>query len=362
MKGLSFGSLGRSNGIRQANSANPSVIGTNLRKEWRLGHAHAHPHGGHGHHHHAGHGHGNDATSKSRILVAALLTGGFMVAEAVGGVLTGSLALIADAGHMLTDSVALGFAWYAFHLAGRQATARLSFGYNRLKTLVAYTNGLAVFVIAGWIVWEAWQRFAEPSPVLGGPMLVIALVGLAINIGAFFVLHGGDREDLNMRGALLHVMGDLLGSVAALAAAGVILATGWYPIDPILSVLVALLLFRSAFGLVRDAGHVLLEGTPGGIDRDGVARDLVASVAHVRDVHHMHVWSLDGSRNMATLHARLDPGADAHLAVAAIKRRLASTHGIGHATVEPEHDRCADSDEDEHVHVHDHGESHSHQH
>lgn len=275
-----------------------------------------------------------------------------MLAEAVGGVLTGSLALIADAGHMLTDSVALFFAWYAFHLSGRQATARLSFGYDRLKTLVAYTNGLAIFVIGAWIVWEAWQRFEQPSPVLGAPMLVIALVGLAVNVVAFLVLHGGDRDDLNMRGALLHVIGDLLGSVAALVAAGVILATGWYPIDPILSVLVALLLFRSAYALVRDAGHVLLEGTPGGIDRDGVARDLVASVAQLRDVHHMHVWSLDGARNVATLHARLAPGADAHAAIGAIKRRLATTHGIGHATVEPEYDCCADSHDDEHAHEH----------
>ncbi|MFN3547705.1 MAG: cation diffusion facilitator family transporter [Mesorhizobium sp.] len=325
--------------------------------------ANGHSHASHGGHDHA---HDVDSASKSRILVAALLTGGFMVAEAVGGILTGSLALIADAGHMLTDSVALGFAWYAFHLAGRQASPRLSFGYYRLKTLVAYTNGLAIFAIGGWIVWEAWHRLTEPSPVLGGPMLAIAFVGLAINIGAFLALHGGDRDDLNMRGALLHVMGDLLGSIAAIAAAGVIMATGWYPIDPILSVVVALLLFRSAFGLVRDAGHVLLEGTPAGIDRDAVAHDLVASVSPVRDVHHMHVWSLDGSRNMATLHARLDPGTDAPRAVAAIKRRLAETHGIGHATVEPEYESCADSREDEHVHDHghdhDHGEDHRHAH
>jgi cobalt-zinc-cadmium efflux system protein len=300
--------------------------------------------GGHGNHHSGhGHSHGVKAGNKSRILFAALLTGGFMVAEAVGGVVTGSLALIADAGHMLTDTVALGFAWYAFHLAGRPATARLSYGYDRLKTLVAYTNGLAIFVIAGWIVWEAWHRLEAPSPVLGGPMLAIALVGLAVNVAAFLVIHGGDRSDLNMRGALLHVMGDLLGSVAALAAAGIIIATGWYPIDPLLSVLVALLLFRSAWALVREAGHVLLEGTPEGLDRDGVARDLVASVAHLREVHHMHVWSLDGSRTVATLHARLEDGSDPLAAIGAIKRRLASRHGIGHATVEPEYGRCADN-------------------
>lgn len=310
--------------------------------------AHGHDHHGHDHHGHDHHGHGHShaqgaaGTNKTRMLIAAVLTGGFMVAEAVGGILTGSLALLADAGHMLTDSVSLAFAWYAFHLAERSATSRLTYGYDRLKTLVAYTNGLTIFAIAAWIVWEAWDRFSDPSPVLGGPMLVIALLGLAINVGAFLVLHGGSREDLNMRGALLHVIGDLLGSVAALVAAGVILATGWYPIDPILSVLVALLLFRSAWGLVRDAGHVLLEGTPPSMDRDRIARDIEANVAGVREVHHMHVWSLDGTRNMATLHACLVEETDSHAAIGAIKSRLSEHHGIGHATVEPEFGRCAD--------------------
>ncbi|WP_157016357.1 cation diffusion facilitator family transporter [Mesorhizobium xinjiangense] len=288
------------------------------------------------------HAHGGDAGNKRRILIAALLTGGFMVAEVVGGLVTGSLALLADAGHMLTDSVALGFAWYAFHLAERSATDRLTYGYDRVKTLVAYTNGLAVFVIGLWIVYEAWERFHDPVTVLGGPMLAVALVGFGVNIAAFFVLHGGDRENLNMRGAVLHVLGDLLGSVAALAAAAVIIVTGWYPIDPILSVLVALLLFKSAWSLTRDAAHVLLEGVPQHLDRDRIARDLADNVAGVEEIHHMHVWSLDGSRNMATLHARLADGTDGHVAVAAVKRRLASRHGIAHATVEPEQGRCAD--------------------
>jgi cobalt-zinc-cadmium efflux system protein len=175
-------------------------------------------------------------------------------------------------------------------------------------------------------------------------MLAIAALGLAVNVAAFFVLHGGDRDNLNMRGAILHVIGDLLGSVAALIAAGVIIVTGWYPIDPILSALVAVILFRSAWGLVREAGAVLLEGVPERLDRDLIANDIEVGVAGVREVHHMHVWSLDGSRNMATLHARLDREADAFGAVTAIKRRLASRHGIGHATVEIEYDACADED------------------
>ena len=313
-------------------------------------HDHDHDHGDAGHDHaghsHGSHGHGHDhthgATDKTRVLIAAALTGGFMVAEAFGGFLTGSLALVADAGHMLTDSISLALAWYAFHLSSRAATARLTYGFDRVKTLVAYTNGLAIFAIALWIVYEAWQRFLEPAPILGGPMLVVAVVGLLVNIAAC-VLHGGDRA-ANMRGAILHVLGDMLGSAGAIVAALVILATNWTPIDPILSVLVSLLILSTAWSLMRDAAHVLLEGAPPELDRDGIARDIVANVKNVREIHHVHVWSLDGSKMMATLHACLTDGADANIAVRDVKARLADKFAITHATVEPEFGRCADAE------------------
>lgn len=317
-----------------------------------MGHGHdhhGHDHHGHSHGHH-GHGHAHGTGDKTRVLIAACLTGGFMVAEAVGGLVTGSLALLADAGHMLSDTVSLVLAWYAFHLAGRKATPRLTYGFDRVKTLVAYTNGLTIFLIGIWIVYEALHRMAEPAPVLGGPMLAIAVLGLAVNLGAFYALHGGDRENLNMRGAILHVLGDMLGSVAAIAAAVVILYTGWYPIDPILSALVALLLFRSAWGLVKEAGHMLLEGTPAGLDRDDIARDVEANVEGVAGIHHMHVWSLDGSRNIATLHATIREGADPHATICDIKLRLARLHRIDHATVEPEFGQCADRPAGAHLH------------
>ncbi|MEQ1944718.1 cation diffusion facilitator family transporter [Mesorhizobium sp. VNQ89] len=319
------------------------------------GHDHDHDHAGHDHagHDHAGHSHGrghvHGGTDKKRVLIAALLTFGFMFAEAAGGLITGSLALLADAGHMLTDSISLGLAWYAFHLAERPATARLTYGFDRVKTLVAFTNGIAIFAIGAWIVVEAFHRISQPTPVLGGPMLVIAMLGLVVNIAAFLVLHGGSRESLNMRGAILHVVGDLLGSLAALIAAAVIIFTGWMPIDPILSALVAVLLFRSAWSLVRESGNLLLEGVPGGLDRDDIARDLEASVPGVREVHHMHLWSLDGSKHMATLHACLAQDVDAHKAVVAIKTRLAEKHGIDHATVEPEFGACTDGGT-QHIH------------
>lgn len=316
----------------------------------------SHDHGEHPHG--VGHVHGGGG-DKTRVLIAAVLTGGFMVAEAVGGLLTGSLALLADAGHMLTDAVSLALAWYAFHLAGRAASSRMTYGYDRVKTLVAYTNGLTVFIIALWILYEAWQRIGAPSEVLGGPMLVVALAGLGVNIAAFAVLNGGSKDSLNMRGAVLHVLGDLLGSVAAIVAALVIMATGWMPIDPILSVLVALLLFRSAWALMKEAGALLLEGAPSSVDRDAVAADLVASNADVREIHHMHIWSMDGEKNMATLHACLAEGADPYAVVAAIKKRLATRHGIAHATVEPEFGACADAGRD-HDHEHEHEHDHDH--
>lgn len=333
---------------------------------------HAHDHGAPGHKHDHGHGggaHVHAGTDKKRVLIAACLTGGFMVAEALGGWLTGSLALLADAGHMLTDSVALALAWYAFHLGDKPATGRHTYGFSRVKTLVAYTNGLAIFVVALWICYEAWERFQAAPPILGKPMLVVAGLGLLVNIAGFLVLHGGDRENLNMRGAILHVLGDLLGSVAAIVAAVVIIFTGWTPIDPILSVLVAVLILSSAWRLMREAAHVLLEGVPANIDRDAVVRDLVQNIRGLREVHHMHVWSLDGTSNMATLHACLADGIDPYDAVLAIKQRLADEHGISHATVEPEFDRCTEGDRDhdrhhghEHVHDHEHGHDHDHVH
>jgi cobalt-zinc-cadmium efflux system protein len=234
-----------------------------------MAHSHAHDddhehagHAGHAHEeehdHHHGPGHVHGGTDKKRVLIAAVLTAGFMVAEAVGGLLTGSLALLADAGHMLTDSVSLVLAWYAFHLSSRAGSARMTYGFDRVKTLVAYTNALTIFMIGAWIVYEALHRVANPAPILAGPMFWVALVGLGVNIVTFFVLHGGSRESLNMRGAVLHVLGDLLGSVAAIIAALVILYTGWTPIDPILSALVAVLLFRSAWSLMRESAGLLL--------------------------------------------------------------------------------------------------------
>jgi cobalt-zinc-cadmium efflux system protein len=271
-----------------------------------------------------------------------------MLAEVVGGILTGSLALLADAGHMLTDSVALVLAYLAYRMSERPGTSRMTYGFDRLKILVAYTNGLTVLAIALWIVVEAIGRLSDPPAILGGPMLAIAAVGLLLNVVVFAILNGGDKESLNLRGAILHVLGDLLGSVAAIAAALIILATNWLPADPLLSIVVAGLLVLSAWRLMRESGLILLEAAPPHIDRNRVVDDLARHSEGVADIHHMHVWTLDGRRLMATLHARLRSGADAERSIGAIKSRLRDVHGIHHATVEVEtSDACPDDLRDE---------------
>jgi len=190
--------------------------------------------------------HSHAPNNERRVLWAALLTGGFMFAEVIGGIVAGSLALLADAAHMLTDTGSLVLAYFAFRISRRPANWTRSYGYDRFQIVVAFANGLTLFFLITWIIYEAIQRLIVPVTVLGGPLLIIATLGLAINIVAFWILHGGDRDNLNIRGATVHVLGDLLGSVAALAAGVVIVLTGWTPIDPLLSVLVALILARSA--------------------------------------------------------------------------------------------------------------------
>jgi cobalt-zinc-cadmium efflux system protein len=292
-------------------------------------------------HRHAGHHH-THTRNERRIGIAALLTGGFMIAEAIGGLLSGSLALLADAGHMLTDAASLALAWAAIHIARRPSDWQRTYGFHRFQVLAAFTNGLTLVFIAIATVIEAGRRLMAPAPVLGGPMLAIAVIGLAVNVAAFIALHGAERDNLNVRGALLHVLGDLLGSAATIVAALVILWTGWTPIDPLLSVAVALLIVRSAWFVLRESGHILLEAAPRSLDVEAMRDDLVAAVGGVEDVHHVHVWSLTQDRPMVTLHVRIAEPIRAFEIAHAIKARLRARHGIDHATIEVEHEDCAD--------------------
>jgi cobalt-zinc-cadmium efflux system protein len=304
--------------------------------EMHVSHSHSHDH--------AAHARGDaDANNERRMGLAAGLTGAFMFAEIAGGIVAGSLALLADAGHMLTDFASLALAWFGFRLARRPADWKRTYGFDRFQVLVAFANGLALFAIAAWIVYEAIERLATRPEVSGGIMVVIAVLGLLVNLAAFALLRGADRDNLNVRGAAIHVLGDLLGSVAALAAGGVILSTGWTPIDPLLSILVALIIVRSGWRVVADAGHILLEGAPEELDTRAIGPDLIENVKGVEDVHHVHVWSITQSRRMVTLHAVICGDDDSDQMVRKIKARLKERFRLDHATVEIERGVCADA-------------------
>ncbi|WP_192034659.1 cation diffusion facilitator family transporter [Halomonas sp. YLGW01] len=302
-----------------------------------MAHDHAHAHG---HHHHS--------DSEARLLWALGLTGTFMIAEVVGGVLSGSLALLADAAHMLTDSAALALAWFAARLSKRPSDRRRTFGYHRVQVLAAFVNGLALIGLVIWIGVEAIGRLLSPVDIQANTMMGVAALGLAVNLVVFAILHLGDRDNLNIRGAALHVLGDLLGSVAAIVAGAVILVTGWMPIDPLLSLLIALLILRSAWQLTRESAHILLEGTPDGLDVDQIERDIPRQVTAVSEVHHVHAWSLTPAWPMVSLHATLLDGMDRHEALISIKTLLDERFGIRHATIQLEaRGHCLDTPDSE---------------
>jgi len=287
--------------------------------------------------------HANINSNMRRVTIALVLTGAFMIVEVVGGIISGSLALLADAGHMLTDTMALALAAVAFHVSKRPADTKLTYGYQRFQILAAFVNGLSLLFIVGWILYEAVNRFLMPREVMGETMLIVAAAGLVVNIISFTVLHGGDRDNLNIRGAALHVAGDLLGSVAAIVAAIIIIYTGWMQIDPILSVAVAILILKSAWVLVKRSAHVLLEGAPEWLDTEIMREHLIAKIPEVSSIHHVHVWGLTPQDLMLTMHVcvNTEPTNPTDI-IRRVKAQLREEYGIGHSTIEIEMDDCAD--------------------
>ncbi len=280
-------------------------------------------------------GHHDEHTATGGRLKAALIVIlAFMVVEVIGGLLSGSLALLADAAHMLTDAMALGLALVANSLSRRPAGPYLHFGYRRAQVLAAFVNGLLLVALLMWIVVEAVQRIAAPQEVDWRFMIVVAAIGLAANAVAFRLLLPSGHDNMNVRGALLHVMSDLAGSVAAVIAACIIALTGWMAADPILSILVALLIGRSAWLLLRDSAHILLQGAPRNFDLPAMTRDLMGRVADVEDIHGVRVWQMAPGHLQLTMHAKLRKSADAEQALAKLKDTLANDYGVKDATVQ----------------------------
>lgn len=287
------------------------------------------------HSHHDAHDHGRGADRRALAVVFAL-TSIFMVAEVIGGLVTGSLALLADAGHMLSDALSLGIALFAVWLAGRPATPNRSFGYKRAEILAALFNGATLVAISIWIFVEAYRRFFEPPEILGGWMLAVATLGLVVNIVGAVILWRSGGESLNLQGALRHVLADLLGSVGAITAALVILATGWRYADPIISVLIGLLVLGSSWRLVRESTNILLEGTPPGIDAGEVGRSM-ARVPGVSEVHDLHVWTITSGFPALAAHVLVGRDEDCHARRRDLEEVLAREYGIEHTTLQVDH-------------------------
>ncbi|MGH8140328.1 MAG: cation diffusion facilitator family transporter [Steroidobacteraceae bacterium] len=301
-------------------------------------HLHRHSPGDAGHdHHHA------LPASQRQLFWALLLTGGCMLIEGVGGWIAGSLALLADSAHMLTDCASLAMSYAAVRAASRPATVSMSYGHHRWQVLAAFVNGLALQLLAVWIAVEALQRLRTGTSVQGQMVAGVAVIGLLVNIAAFVVLSRAEGS-LNVRGALAHVVGDMLGSLAALIAGGVIVFTGWMPADPILSGVVALIMVTSGWRISRESAHILLEGAPADCDGELIEHALSAAVPAVAGVHHLHVWSLTDERPVVTLHAVLRENTDRDRVLLDIQSTLRARFGVEHATVQIELTQCEDDD------------------
>lgn len=306
---------------------------TDLHHDHGRDHHHGHDHHHDHHHGHAGHSHGTEAGER-RLTVALLILGSFTLVEALGGYFANSIALLAEAAHMLADSASLVLAIVAIRVARRPASVWRTYGHRRYQPLAAFVNGQVLLALTAWVVYEAVVRLMALPKVNGRLMLAIALIGGAANLAALLALAGG--HSLNERGARAHVLSDLLGSAAASIAALAIIAGGWTLADPLLSLAVAALIFRSAWGLTRESAHVLLEGAPAGCDEQAIESELIGHVPGLIGVHHVHVWSMTGERPTVTLHASLAAGSGRGEVLAAIHARLEQRLRVEHTTVQIE--------------------------
>lgn len=290
-----------------------------------------HHHSGHDHHHHHHHHNAN----KKALLFSFILIFSFMIVEVIGGFLTNSLALLSDAGHMLSDAAALGLSLAAFKIGERGASTSKTYGYKRFEILAAWINGVALIIISLYIFWEAYHRFFQP-PEVGSGMLIVAGIGLVVNLVVAWILMKGDTsENLNLRSAFLHVLGDLLGSVGAIVAGLLILAFGWNIADPIASVLVALLVLVSGVRVTKDSFHILMEGKPAAISLDAITEELKL-IDGVKDVHDIHIWSITSDFHSFSCHMMVEDHVNRDVILQKASRLLSESYGLKHSTIQLE--------------------------
>jgi cobalt-zinc-cadmium efflux system protein len=272
------------------------------------------------------------------MVAAFFLTTGFMVAELVGGLLANSLALVADAGHMVSDAAALGLGLIAMWMASHPHTERRTFGFHRAEILAALANGALLMFLSFVVMWQAFARLSRPQEIESGLMLVVAVLGLAVNVVSLHILDGHRHDNLNVKSAFLHVFGDAVGSAGVIAAGLIIRFTGWTPIDSIVSVFIAILILWSGFGLVRETVSVLLESSPRHLDADALRRDLLA-LEGVRDVHDLHIWTVTSGFISLSCHCEVASSEVADGVLRQATALLRERYGIRHVTIQPETSR-----------------------
>ena len=302
-----------------------------------MGHHHDHGHHHHGHSHSHNHFEETREGNKKGLIIALLITTGIMFLEFFGGLITNSLALLSDSGHMLSDASALFLSLVAMWFALRPPSPNKSYGYYRFEILAALFNGVTLFVIAGFIVWEAYGRFFEPPTIASGTMMLIASIGLFANlISAWSLMRKGDvKNNVNLRSAYLHVLGDALGSVGAIAAGILMLLFDWYIADPIISVLVALLILKSAWGVIKHSVHILMEGTPLTINQEEVKAAL-KEIDGVIDVHDLHIWTITSGLDSLSCHILIEDHKNSQEILQEAINKIKDTFKIEHTTIQIE--------------------------
>jgi cobalt-zinc-cadmium efflux system protein len=316
--------------VLQPFNQNVNII--HLEGEFWIMHQHNHQHGhDHSHHDHARSG------NKKGLRIALIITVGIMILEFVGGLLTNSLALLSDSGHMLSDASALLLSLVALWFATKPSSPNKTYGFYRFEILAALLNGVALFVIAGFIVWEAIQRFNDPPTVASGSMMLIAVIGLLANLlSAWFLMRTGDvKNNVNLRSAYLHVIGDALGSVGAIVAGIVMIAFGWYIADPIISILVSILILKSAWRIIQNTVHILMEGVPASVDPEAVTKSLL-SITGVTGIHDLHIWTITSNFDSLSCHVVIADDIDSFDVLQQAIDLLDTQFHIEHATIQIE--------------------------
>ncbi|NNE98008.1 MAG: cation transporter [Pyrinomonadaceae bacterium] len=286
----------------------------------------------------SGHGHGGVSAAgknKKNLIIVLILTSAYLIAEVIGGIWTGSLALLADAGHMLTDVAGLALALLAIWFAEKPATPQRTYGYYRFEILAALTNAVVLIGISIYILYEAYQRFLDPPEVQSGTMLIIAAIGLVINLFGMWLLYSSSKESLNMKGAYFEVLSDMLTSIGVIIAGVIMLTTGWYYADPILSAGIGLFILPRTWKLMMDAVGVLLEGTPSDVNITAL-RESLEKLEGVADVHDLHVWSITSGMNAMSVHAALEENQSFDEVLARVKDHCLENFKISHVTVQVE--------------------------